>query len=69
VNLGDVVVFAGRRFLLRGVDPTSVRPRLAYLEEWATGRSLTVPFDRVSDAVRPSTPRLRPVVAARRSAV
>ena len=54
MNLGDVVVLGGRSFHVCGVDPVSVRPRLAYLQEARTGRSISVPFERASAATTSS---------------
>jgi hypothetical protein len=44
MELGDAVIYSGRRFYLRGFDPAGVAPRYAYLEDAATGMGVQVPF-------------------------
>jgi hypothetical protein len=68
MNLGDVVVLDGRSFQVCGVDPVSVQPRFAYLQEVRTGRAVSVPFERASAAMDSSSAwhgRQEPVYAAR----
>jgi hypothetical protein len=50
VKLGDIVIFGGERFFLRGIDPIGVRPRFVYLEDARTGRTLSVALDERSIA-------------------
>jgi hypothetical protein len=72
MNLGDVVVLDGRSFNVCGVDPVSVRPRFAYLQEARTGRFISVPFERASAAMTSLSAwhgRQEPVHAARWLAV
>jgi hypothetical protein len=72
MNLGDLVVLDGRSFQVCGVDPVSVRPRFAYLQEARTGRAISVPFERASAALDRSSawPREQePVYTARWLAV
>jgi hypothetical protein len=47
MNIGDLVLFHGRAFYLRGLDPMSVPDRRAILEDPETGREVRVPFDEV----------------------
>jgi hypothetical protein len=47
MQIGDTVIYEGRRYLLRGFDPASVSPRRAYLEEVKTGKQIAVPLDEL----------------------
>ena len=46
MNLGDIVIYGGQRFHVRGVDPVGACPRYLYLENVRTGETLDVPFKR-----------------------
>lgn len=48
--IGDLVLFNGRRYFLRGIDPMSVSDREALLEDAETGELVRVPFDEVEEA-------------------
>jgi hypothetical protein len=48
MKIGDLVLFQGRSFYLRGLDPMSVPDRRAILEDLETGREVRVPFDEVT---------------------
>ena len=54
MQIGDFLTHDGRRYLLRGVDPQSVVPRLVYVEDVETGAQSALPFEEVS---LPSTRR------------
>ena len=45
--IGDLVLYHGRRYYLRGLDPMSVSDRRAELEDADTGEVLRVPLDEV----------------------
>jgi hypothetical protein len=44
MRLGDTVIFQGRAFVLRGLDPVSVAGGRAQLEDPDTGETVTVPL-------------------------
>jgi hypothetical protein len=50
MNIGDLVLYNGRPYYLRGLDPMSVPDRRVILEDPKTGEELTVPADDVSAA-------------------
>jgi hypothetical protein len=50
MRIGDIVIYRGRRFVLRGLDPMGVPNRCADVEDAATGELLRV---RVAD-LRPA---------------
>jgi hypothetical protein len=50
MDIGDMVIFGGKRFYVRGFDPAGVDPRLVYLEGVTTGRVISVTFDEWSRA-------------------
>jgi hypothetical protein len=45
--IGDLVLYNGRRYYLRGIDPMSVSDRTALLEDAETGEAVRVPLDEV----------------------
>jgi hypothetical protein len=47
MNIGDLVLYQGRRYYLRGLDPMSVPDRQAMLEDAETGEEVSVPIDEV----------------------
>jgi hypothetical protein len=49
MEIGDLVTYKGRAYVLRGLEPMSVPERRADLEDPETGKRLTVPFEKVSD--------------------
>ena len=55
MKIGDLVLYQGRPYYLRGLDPMSVPDRRVILEDPKTGEELTVPADDVS-AAEPSRP-------------
>ena len=55
MNLGDIVIYGGQRFYVRGVDPLGACPRYLYLENVRTGETLSVAFERN----RPRTGKFR----------
>jgi hypothetical protein len=48
MDLGDIVIYGGERFYLRGMDPIGVQPRFLYLEDARTGRTVSVAIDERS---------------------
>ncbi|HEX6491223.1 MAG TPA: hypothetical protein VF002_07595 [Gaiellaceae bacterium] len=50
MHLGDPVLYAGRLYVLRGLDPMSVPDRTAMLEDEATGELIRAPLDEVEPA-------------------
>jgi hypothetical protein len=49
MRIGDIVLYRGQEFILRGVDPMSVVNRQAELLDPRTGEVLRVPLDEVSE--------------------
>jgi|RhiMetdeSRZDD1v2_1073273.scaffolds.fasta_scaffold373908_4 hypothetical protein len=47
--IGDHVLYHGRRYRLRGIDPMSVSERQAELEDLETGERVRVPLDEVEE--------------------
>ena len=52
MNLGDLVLYQGQEFLLRGLDPMSVPDRQVELEHPVTGERVRVPLDDVEPGER-----------------
>ena len=50
MNIGDPVIWQGRAFFLRGLDPMGVPERRAELEDAVTGERIRVPLSEVEDA-------------------
>ena len=48
MEIGDLVTYQGRAYVLRGLEPMSVPDRRAELENPETGELLSVPFAEVS---------------------
>jgi hypothetical protein len=59
MDLGDIVIYGGQRYQVRGVDPVGVRPRYLYLEDVRTGKTISVAFEQHSAAKGGSRGRLR----------
>ena len=49
MRIGELVLYGGRLYVLRGVEPMSVDERKAELEDPVTGERLHVPFDEVEE--------------------
>ena len=47
MNIGDPVLYQGRRYYLRGLDPMSVPDRRAMLEDAETGERLSAPLEEI----------------------
>jgi hypothetical protein len=48
VEIGDLVIYQGRAYVLRGLEPMSVPDRRAELEDPATGEIVMAPLADVS---------------------
>jgi hypothetical protein len=48
MKIGDLVLYQGRRYYLRGLDPMSVPERQAFLEDAETGDEVTAPIDEIA---------------------
>jgi hypothetical protein len=46
-NIDEFVLYHGRRYVLRGLDPAGVVPRYAYLKDVGSGEVRQVPFEEV----------------------
>ena len=53
MRIGELVLFDGRLYVLRGVEPMSVDERRAELEDPVTGERFRVPFDEIGEASGP----------------
>ena len=49
MEIGDVVSYQERAYVLRGLDPMSVPDRRAELEDLETGEVVSVPLTEVSE--------------------
>jgi hypothetical protein len=47
MKIGDLVLYLGRNYYLRGLDPMSVPNRQAFLEDAVTGEERTAPVDEI----------------------
>jgi hypothetical protein len=47
MKIGDLVLYQGRHYYLRGFDPMSVPQRQALLEDALTGQEVTAPVDDI----------------------
>jgi hypothetical protein len=47
MRLGDLVLYEGRPYYLRGLDPMGVPDRQAFLEDAFTGEERTAPLSEV----------------------
>ena len=50
MRIGDPVIYQGRRYVLRGLDPMSVPDRRAHLEDCETGELIRVPVAKLTPA-------------------
>ena len=50
MQLGDLITYEGRRYVVRGLDPMGVPERRADLEDVETGEKLRVPIAELVDA-------------------
>jgi hypothetical protein len=42
MDIGDIVIYGGRRFSVRGFDPAGVEPRFVYIQDVKTGETIPV---------------------------
>ena len=61
MKIGELVLYEGRRYYLRGLDPMSVPERQAFLEDASTGEACTVPVDEIEPGPPPDAPPLQAV--------
>jgi hypothetical protein len=47
MKIGDLVLYQGQHYYLRGLDPMSVPQRQAFLEDASTGQEVTAPIDEI----------------------
>ena len=52
MKLNDIVVFAGRRFVVVGFDPMGATPQRAYLRDVKTGEEVPFLYDDLMKQVR-----------------
>ena len=58
MKIGDLVLYLGRHYYLRGLDPMSVPNRQAFLEDAVTGKERTAPIEKIES--EPPDASLRP---------
>ena len=59
MEIGDIVVYGGKHYSVRGVDPSGADPRrFVYLENVETGEMISITFAELA-AARPSAALLR----------
>jgi len=56
MKIGDLVLYLGRAYYLRGLDPMSLPNRQAFLEDAVTGSERTAPIEKIE----PGPPSGRP---------
>jgi hypothetical protein len=61
MKIGELVLYQGRRYYLRGLDPMGVPDRQAFVEDALTGEACAVPLGELEPAPAPDTPPLRGV--------
>ena len=61
MNIGEIVLYEGRQYYLRGLDPMGLPQRQAFLEDALTGEARTVRADDVELEPPPDRPPLRGV--------
>ena len=61
MNIGEIVLYEGRQYYLRGLDPMGLPQRQVFLEDALTGEARTVPADDVELEPPPDRPPLRGV--------
>jgi hypothetical protein len=49
MEIGNLVTYRGRAYVLRGLDPMSVDGRRAHLEDASTGERLWVSLDELEE--------------------
>jgi hypothetical protein len=52
MELNDIVVYDGRRYIVVGFDPMSVSPQRAYLRDVKTGEEVPLLYDDLMKQVR-----------------
>ncbi len=50
MRIGDLIAYAGRHYVVRGLDPMGVPERRADLEDVETGETLRVPIAELDTA-------------------
>jgi hypothetical protein len=61
MRIGELVLYEGRRYYLRGLDPMGVTQRQAFLEDAFTGEARAVPVAELEAEPPPDRPPLRRV--------
>ena len=53
MEIGDLVTYNGKSYVLRGLEPMSVPERRAEIEDPDTGETLSVPFAHLAEGPSP----------------
>jgi hypothetical protein len=53
MEIGDLVIYEGKSYVLRGLEPMSVPDRRAEVEDPESGERRTVPFSLLAEVPRP----------------
>jgi hypothetical protein len=53
MEIGDLVIYRGRAYVLRGLDPMSVDARRAHLEDASTGERLWADLEELEEPPPP----------------
>lgn len=59
MQIGDLLIHDGRRYVVRGFDPLGVSPRMVYLEDVGTGAHSVLPFEDLKLSTKRRGGRLR----------
>lgn len=59
MQIGDLLTYNGRTYVVRGFDPHGVTPRSIYLEDAVTGARLVLPLEHLDRSLEHTSRRLR----------
>jgi hypothetical protein len=57
MDIGDIVIFGGKRYRISGFDPAGVEPRFVYLDDVETGQRVSLALEALSPLQRPPRER------------
>jgi hypothetical protein len=50
MDIGDIVIFGGKRYRIAGFDPAGVEPRCVYLRDVRTGQTVSLGYEVLEPA-------------------